>query len=240
MLMTEYIVESEKVHKIYHTDGTKVHALKGIDLKIKRGEILAVMGPSGCGKTTLLNCLSGLDSINYGIIKIDGRRIDNLSDVELTRYRGLKMGFVFQAYNLIPVLTAVENVELPMLLNGTKPDVARKRAIAALRDVGLAGREHHLPNQLSGGEQQRVAIARALAHNPAIVWADEPTGNLDTKSTKEIVNLILRLNKERGNTFVIVTHDPSVGECAHRVVLMRDGKIMKEYEPVCKIRPGGA
>jgi len=240
MLMTEYIVESEKVHKIYHTDGTKVHALKGIDLKIKRGEILAVMGPSGCGKTTLLNCLSGLDSINSGIIKIDGRRIDNLSDVELTRYRGLKMGFVFQAYNLIPVLTAVENVELPMLLNGTKPDVARKRAIAALIDAGLPGREHHLPNQLSGGEQQRVAIARALAHNPAIVWADEPTGNLDTKSTKEIVNLILRLNKERGNTFVIVTHDPSVGECAHRVVLMRDGKIMKEYEPVCKIRPGGA
>ncbi|MEM3395979.1 MAG: ABC transporter ATP-binding protein [Thermoplasmata archaeon] len=227
----DYIVEAENVHKIYNSGSTKVHALRGVSLKIKRGEILSVMGPSGCGKTTLLNCLSGLDTINKGIVKIDDKRIDNLTDVELTEYRAKKMGFVFQAYNLIPVLTAVENVELPMLVAGKKPDVARKMALKALREVGIEQWAEHLPNQLSGGQQQRVAIARALGNNPAIVWADEPTGNLDSQSTKEIVNLIVKLNREKGHTFVIVTHDLFVGEHAHRVVQMQDGKITREYVP---------
>lgn len=229
--MTNYIVEAESVHKVYKTSSTKVHALRGVSLKINRGEILSVMGPSGCGKTTLLNCLSGLDGIDKGIVKIDEKRIDNLSDVELTDYRAKKMGFVFQAYNLIPVLTAVENVELPMLVAGKKLEVARKMAMQALRDVGLERWADHLPNQLSGGQQQRVAIARALGNNPAIVWADEPTGNLDSQSTKEIVNLIVKLNKEKGHTFVIVTHDIFVGEQAHRVVQMEDGRITGEYVP---------
>ncbi|MGC8913075.1 MAG: ABC transporter ATP-binding protein [Thermoplasmata archaeon] len=237
--MDEYIVEASDVHKIYTTGSTKVHALRGVSLSIKKGEILSVMGPSGCGKTTLLNCLSGLDNINSGTIKIEGKRIDNMSDVELTRYRALKMGFVFQAYNLIPVLTAVENVELPMLVGGKKPDVARKMALRALKDVGLEKWAGHLPNQLSGGQQQKVALARALANNPAIVWADEPTGNLDSQSTRDIVELLIKLNKERGHTFVIVTHDSFVGECAHRVVMMRDGKIIKAYTPVGKTRSDG-
>lgn len=229
--MANYIVEAEDVHKTYFTNGTQIHALRGVSLKIKRGEILSVMGPSGCGKTTLLNCLSGLDTIDKGIVKIEGKRIDNLTDIQLTEYRAKKMGFVFQAYNLIPVLTAVENVELPMLVSGIKPDVARKMALKALKDVGLEQWADHLPNQLSGGQQQKVAIARALGNNPAIVWADEPTGNLDSQSTKEIVNLIVKLNRERGHTFVIVTHDIFVGEHAHRVVQMKDGKIIGEYVP---------
>ncbi|MCX8173064.1 MAG: ABC transporter ATP-binding protein [Thermoplasmata archaeon] len=229
--MADYIVEAEDLHKIYSTGSTRVHALRGVSLKIRRGEILSVMGPSGCGKTTLLNCLSGLDGIDKGIVKIDGKRIDNLTDVELTDYRARKMGFVFQAYNLIPVLTAVENVELPMLVGGKKPEVARKMALRAMRDVGLEQWAEHLPNQLSGGQQQRVAIARALGNNPAIVWADEPTGNLDSQSTKEIVNLLVKLNREKGHTFVLVTHDLFVGEHAHRVVQMQDGKIIREYVP---------
>ncbi|MEM3444842.1 MAG: ABC transporter ATP-binding protein [Thermoplasmata archaeon] len=235
--MADYIVEAEDVHKIYSTGSTRVHALRGVSLKIKRGEIVSIMGPSGCGKTTLLNCLSGLDSIDKGVVRIDSKRIDNLTDVQLTEYRAKKMGFVFQAYNLIPVLTAIENVELPMLVGGIKPDEARKRAMSALKAVGLERWAEHLPNQLSGGQQQKVAIARALGNNPAIVWADEPTGNLDSQSTKEIVNLIGKLNRERGYTFVIVTHDIFVGEHAHRVVQMKDGKITGEYVPQ---RHGGA
>jgi len=229
--MAGYIVEAENVHKIYTTGTTKVHALRGVSIKIKKGEIVSVMGPSGCGKTTLLNCLSGLDGINSGLVKIEGKRIDNLRDVELTEYRAKKMGFVFQAYNLIPVLTAVENVELPMLVSGRKPAMARKIAMKALQAVGLEKWAEHLPNQLSGGQQQRVAIARAIANNPAIVWADEPTGNLDSESTKEIVNLLLKLNREMGLTFVIVTHDAFGSEHAHRVIRMRDGQIIGEYVP---------
>jgi len=221
----ETIIEARDVHKTYDTGSVKVHALRGVDLAVKRGEMVAIMGPSGCGKTTLLNCFAGLDGIDSGEIVIDGTPLQTMNDRQKTNLRAHKMGFIFQFYNLLPVLSAIENVELPMLVSGTKSGEARKRAEEALALVGLSDRGSHRPAELSGGQQQRTTIARALVTKPAIVWADEPTGDLDSETSQEIMDLLCRLNKENGQTFVIVTHSPEVGARADRIVRMRDGHI---------------
>jgi ABC-type lipoprotein export system ATPase subunit len=197
-----------------------------VNLSIGRDELVAVMGPSGCGKTTLLNALSGLDAIDRGEIFIAGEPLHAMSDAHRTEYRARQMGFVFQGFNLMPVLSAVENVELPLLVSGAGVGAARRRALKMLERVGLADRVHHRPNQLSGGQQQRVAIARALVNEPAIVWADEPTGNLDSDASEEVLELLLQLNRENRQTFVVVTHDPAVGSRMDRIVRMRDGRIV--------------
>jgi putative ABC transport system ATP-binding protein len=219
------ILVARQVTKIYRTATHEVPALRAIDLTIARGELLAVMGPSGSGKTTLLNCLSGLDEIDGGAVTIDGADLGAMSDARRTAHRARHMGFIFQSFNLIPVLSAVENVELPLLLTGSKPGVARSRAAAMLERVGLGERQSHRPNELSGGEQQRVAIARALVAEPAIVWADEPTGNLDSQMAVTVVELLQEVNRA-GQTIVIVTHDPEIGGRARRLVRMQDGRIV--------------
>jgi putative ABC transport system ATP-binding protein len=224
----EPIVEARAIFKTYDKGKVQVHALRGIDLAIGRGEMVSVMGPSGCGKTTLLNCLSGLDAIGEGEVLIEGVALSSLSDKERTDYRARRMGFVFQFYNLMPVLTAVENVELPLLVARAPGKEARRKALAALDLVGLAGRAEHVPDELSGGERQRVTIARALVNDPAIVWADEPTGDLDSENAEEISDLMRRLNVERGLTFVTVTHDLGVGQKADRLVRMVDGEIVAD------------
>jgi ABC-type lipoprotein export system ATPase subunit len=220
------MVEARSVCKSYRTEELTVHALEDVNLSIGRGELVAVMGPSGCGKTTLLNALSGLDAIDRGEIFIAGEPLHTMSDARRTEYRAGSMGFVFQGFNLMPVLSAVENVELPLLVSGAGVGAARRRALEMLERVGLADRVHHRPNQLSGGQQQRVAIARALVNEPAIVWADEPTGNLDSDASEEVLELLLQLNRENRQTFVVVTHDPAVGSRMDRIVRMRDGRIV--------------
>jgi putative ABC transport system ATP-binding protein len=217
------IVVARGLRKVYR-GGSEVEALKGVDLEIARGELLAIIGPSGSGKTTLLNCLSGLEQIDGGEVLVDGKDLAELTDDDRTEYRAKSMGFVFQAFNLLPVLSAVENVEIPMLLLGEGSKQARARALETLDEVGLAPRADHRPEQLSGGEQQRVAVARALVHRPAVVFADEPTGNLDSESTQAILDLFLRLNAG-GQTIVMVTHNPGVAEAAGRTISMRDGLI---------------
>jgi len=225
------IVRSDALKKTYDTGRTKVEALKGVTLSIKKGEMVAIMGPSGCGKTTLLNTLSGLDSITEGDVLIDGVSLNGLSDDEKTKIRAKNMGFIFQFYNLLPVLDAVENVELPLLLSGNNPKDARKRAIRMLEIVGLKEWIHHRPAELSGGQRQRVTIARALVNNPAIVWGDEPTGDLDSNTSKEIMDLLCELNRKNHQTFVIVTHDLNVAKRAHRIITMRNGRIYQELPP---------
>ena len=219
------IIEATEVVKIYDTGRVKVNALHNVDLKVQRGEMVAIMGPSGCGKTTLLNCLSGLDSINGGVIKIAGRDLAKMSDNEKTRYRATKMGYVFQAFNLLPVLTALENVEMPLLISGTKAREAREKAKEALGLVNLGDWVNHYPTELSGGQQQRVAIARSLVNQPEIVWGDEPTGNLDSENSDEIMDLLISLNKQNRQTFVLVTHSEALATLAHRTIRMRDGRI---------------
>ena len=221
----DIIVEARDVHKTYDTGSVQVHALRGISLEIFRGEMAAIMGPSGCGKTTLLNCLAGLDGIDSGEVLIDTVPLQKMSDRQRTDLRARKMGFVFQFYNLLPVLSAIENVELPMLVSGTGAAEARRRAGEALELVSLSDRATHRPAELSGGQQQRVTIARALANNPAIIWADEPTGDLDSETSNEIMDLLHRLNKQNGQTFVLVTHAPEIGSQADRIIRMRDGVI---------------
>lgn len=222
------IVEARSLHKTYDTGTVRVEALRGVDLVLEQGEMVAIMGPSGCGKTTLLNCLSGLDALDGGEVVIEGTALSEMSDRERTDYRARRMGFVFQFYNLMPVLTAVENVELPLLLARADGDEARARALDALELVGLRERAGHVPDALSGGERQRVTIARSLVNDPAIVWADEPTGDLDSENAAEIVELMRRLNSERGLTFLIVTHDIAVGRKTDRIVRMVDGVIRGE------------
>jgi putative ABC transport system ATP-binding protein len=219
------MVEARGVEKAYAAGGVRVRALRGVDLAISRGEMVAVMGPSGCGKTTLLNCLSGLDEFDEGEVLIGGESISAMSDRRRTRFRAKKMGFIFQTYNLIPVLCAVENVELPLLVAGTRPKEARTRAHAALETVGVPEQAQKRPNEMSGGQQQRVTVARSLVNDPTIVWADEPTGALDSETSAEIMDLLVELNREHGQTFVLVTHDASVARRAHRIVRMRDGTI---------------
>ncbi len=217
------IVRARGVRKVYRA-GTEVVALRGIDVDIAPGEMVAIIGPSGSGKTTLLNCLSGLEHIDAGTVVVDGANLAQLHDDDRTAYRARHMGFIFQAFNLLPVLSAVENVEIPLLLLGVPARDARGRAQEILDAVGLAPRAGHRPDQLSGGEQQRVAVARALVHRPAVVWADEPTGNLDTEAADAVVNLLVSMNAQ-GQTIVLVTHNPGLAARARRTVSMRDGRI---------------
>jgi len=229
--MNDVIIEGRSVTKVYDSGDIKVRALNGINVQIKKGEMVSIMGPSGCGKTTFLNCFSGIDDATSGEIFIEGKNLAHMNDNEKSRHRAKRMGFVFQNYNLLPVLTAVENVELPLLVTGVNPKEARGRAEGMLELVGLSARKGFKPAKLSGGEQQRVTVARALVNNPAIIWADEPTGNLDAETSRQIMDLLCKLNVENGQTFVIVSHDATVGERANRVLRMRDGVIEMEYEP---------
>jgi putative ABC transport system ATP-binding protein len=221
------ILSARGVFKTYRTGTHEVHALRGIDLDIRSGELVMIMGPSGNGKTTLLNCLSGLDDIDAGTVTVDGQDLFAMSDANRTRQRAQRMGFIFQSFNLIPVLSAAENVELPLLVNSVASKIARERAREMLARVGLADRGHHRPGELSGGEQQRVAIARALVAEPALIWADEPTGALDSKTAGGIVELLLEVNAA-GQTLVVVTHDEVVGRSGLRLVQMDDGQIMQD------------
>jgi putative ABC transport system ATP-binding protein len=221
----EPIVTARHISKLYRTHGVEVPALVDVSLEIRRGEMVAIMGPSGCGKTTLLNCLAGLDTIDSGQIAISGHDLAAMRDSQRTDFRARTMGFIFQSFNLLPVLTALENVELPLLVLRERPHIARRRAREMLAAVGLSNRERHRPAELSGGQQQRVTIARALVNDPAIVWADEPTGNLDSEAAHEIMTLMAELNQARGQTFVIVTHAAEIGARAHRILAMRDGRI---------------
>lgn len=226
-------IEAVDVHKVYDTGSIKVHALRGVNFSVQPGEMVAVMGASGSGKTTLLNCLSGLDSVTSGVSSINGTDLADLTDNERTDYRANNMGFIFQTFNLLPVLTAVENVELPLVVSGTPAKEARERAMAMLDQVGLADWAHHKPAELSGGQGQRVTVARALVNNPAIVWADEPTGALDSETAANIMHLIRELNEVNKQTFLLVTHDPRVAAVCRRLVRMKDGEIVSD-EPVAE------
>ena len=226
--MQDSIVRASGIHKTYDTGQVRVNALRGVDLTVQRGEMVAIMGPSGCGKTTMLNCLSGLDEVDSGQVVIDGVVLHDLPDDERSDYRAKNMGFVFQLYNLLPVLSSVENVEMPLLLSGVGAAQARRRSLEMLADVGLAERANHLPAELSGGQRQRVTIARALINQPSIIWADEPTGDLDSETTDEIMNLIIELNRANQQSFILVTHSEEVGKMAHRIVRMRDGVIVDD------------
>ncbi len=196
--MTDPIIRATGIEKTFRTGKIEVRALRGIDFAVEPGEMVAVMGPSGCGKTTMLNCLSGLDECDQGDVWIEGQNLRSMGDRARTTYRAQRMGFIFQTFNLLPVITAVENVELPLLVSGVRPKEARQRALEALDQVGLADRVDHRPSALSGGQRQRVTIARSLVNRPAIVWADEPTGNLDSQSANDVLDLMRSLNQERG------------------------------------------
>ena len=224
----DIVIEARDVEKTYDTGSVKVFALRGVSLQVPRGEMLAIMGPSGCGKTTLLNSLSGLDDFDSGIVLIEGNDLSRMADDRKTEFRAKDMGFVFQTYNLLPVLTSVENIELPLIVSGTKPKVAREQALASLERVGLLDKAGQRPSQLSGGQRQRVTVARALVNKPAIVWADEPTGALDSTTATEIMDLIVDLNSTAHQTCVIVTHDPKVAARCHRTIHMADGLIVRE------------
>jgi putative ABC transport system ATP-binding protein len=234
----DVIISAQQVVKTYDTGSNTVQALKGVDFEVRRGEMVGVMGPSGCGKTTLLNCLSGLDDVNAGLILIEGEDIAKMGDKKRTAYRAKRMGFIFQVYNLLPVLTAVENVELPLLVSNVKPSEARTLALDALAKVGLLDWADHRPAELSGGQRQRVTVARSLVNSPAIVWADEPTGALDSAAASEIMDLLIELNQKQGLTIVLVTHDQGVGNMCNRIVRMRDGEIVGEDAPGRGLRAG--
>ena len=227
------ILRAADLWKIYPMGDTEVSALRGVSLEISQGEILAITGPSGSGKTKLLNCLSSLDTVSRGEIYFEERDISNISDNERTKLRGERMGFIFQQYQLIPVLNAVENVELPLLLLNFPADEARKKALESLSMLGLSNRSNHKPSELSGGQQQRVAIARAIVHNPKILFADEPTGNLDSDTSDSVIQALEELNRIHGITIVIVTHDTSVSQRCNRILEINDGilfEINKEEE----------
>ena len=221
------ILVAQGVRKTYRTGAETVEALRGVDLDVAAGEFLAVMGPSGSGKTTLLNCLSGLDDVDAGSVAVDGDDIHAMTDARRTRHRAASMGFIFQAFNLIPVFSAVENVELPLLLAGSGAKEARRRAEESLRRLGLGHRLRHRPPELSGGEQQRVTVARAIAGEPRIVWADEPTGNLDTETAATVMDLLRGLHDD-GLTLILVTHDDAIGASAARRIEVRDGRIVAD------------
>jgi putative ABC transport system ATP-binding protein len=226
----EPILSARGVAKTYRTGAQEVPALRGVDLDVHAGELVMVMGPSGNGKTTLLNCLSGLDDVDAGTVTVDGRDLHAMSDAERTRHRAARMGFVFQSFNLIPVFSAAENVELPLLVTGVASRAARGRAREMLARVGLADRAGHRPGELSGGEQQRVAVARALVAEPALVWADEPTGALDSHTAGEIVELLHEVHAA-GQTLVVVTHDEALGRSGQRLVHVRNGHVLGGAEP---------
>ena len=219
-------MQATGVWKLYASGTSTVEAVRGVDVTLKVGEMVAIMGPSGCGKTTLLNVLSGIDVPSAGEVFVDGKPLFGVSDNERTTMRSNYLGFIFQNFNLLPVLSAVENVELPLLLLGVAASEARTRAMQALTDVGLAERSQHRPAELSGGQQQRVAVARAVVHRPAVILCDEPTGNLDSKTSEEVLALLKRINEEHQTTFLIVTHDARIAELCDRVLQMEDGLII--------------
>ena len=226
--MTELIIEAAGVWKRFDAGRHKIDALRGVNLEVRRGEVIAVMGPSGCGKTTLINCLSGLDDIDSGTVKIAGRNLGDLTDNQRSDFRASQMGFVFQTYNLLPMLSGIENVELPLLVAGVKPSLARKRAQDAISAVGVSEWARHRPAEMSGGQRQRFTLARALATRPAIVWADEPTGALDSENGAAVMELMVELNQQNQQTFVWVTHSEEVAALAHRLIRMRDGEITSD------------
>ena len=221
----DWVVEAQDLVKIYKMGEVEVQALRGASLKITRGEVVAIMGPSGSGKTTLMNILGCLDRPTSGEYVLDGEPVARLNDDQLANIRNHKVGFVFQSFNLLSRQSALSNVELPLRYAGLVDGKRRERAKAALEAVGLGDRLTHRPMELSGGQQQRVAVARAIVNEPAIIMADEPTGNLDSKVGKEIMTLLLNLNKERGTTLIIITHDPTIGEQAQRIIRIRDGVV---------------
>ncbi len=225
--MSDWVIEAEGITKVYRMGDIEVHALRGVDVRIARGEIVSIMGPSGSGKTTLMNILGCLDRPTSGSYSLDGSQVAELSDDQLAAIRNKKVGFVFQSFNLLGRQTALTNVELPMRYAGVS-NGRRKRAMEALEAVGLGDRVQHRPNELSGGQQQRVAIARALVNNPAMIMADEPTGNLDSKSGVEIVQILLDLNKNLGTTLIFVTHDPEIASHTKRVISLLDGLIVED------------
>ncbi len=233
----DLVIDATGIVKTYDTGQVQVQALRRVDLRVPRGEMVAVMGPSGCGKTTLLNCLSGLDGFDAGRVLINGEDITRMGDNEKTEFRAKGMGFVFQTYNLLPVLSAVENVELPLIVSGTRPRTARELALAALERVGLRTYAGHRPAQLSGGQRQRVTVARAVVNSPSIVWADEPTGALDSATAGGIMDLLVELNANADQTQVIVTHAPEVAARCHRTIYMADGLIEREEATRSMITP---
>jgi putative ABC transport system ATP-binding protein len=228
--MEKTIIEVCHLKKDYYVGEVTVHALKGVDFQVKKGEFVAIMGASGSGKSTMLNILGCLDKPTGGEYKLDGVTINGMKKNDLAGLRNKKLGFIFQAYNLLPRTTALENVELPLYYNSkVRSKERRERAMKALEDVGLADRIHHMPNQLSGGQQQRVAIARSLVNDPVVILADEPTGNLDTRTSYEILELFQELN-DQGKTIVMVTHEPDIARLTKRNVVFRDGHIQKEFQ----------
>ncbi len=230
------VIEIRAVTKVYRMGDVEVHALSGASLRVEPGEMVSIMGPSGSGKSTLMNIIGCLDQTTSGQYLLDGIDVNNLSDDQLAAVRSRKIGFVFQSFNLLPRTTALQNVELPLVYAGGKN--RRERAVAALQRVGLADRLHHRPNELSGGQQQRVAIARALINDPAIILADEPTGNLDSKSGAEIMAIFQELNERQGITVVFVTHEPDIAEHTRRIVRLMDGRIVEDA-PVLHQRRAG-
>ena len=222
------VLEGRGLWKIYQSGSNKIEALREISLTIEAGEMVAIMGPSGCGKTTLLNCLSGLDELTTGEVLVEGISLTTSDDRHRTNVRGSNLGFIFQSFNLIPVLTAVENVEMPLLLQGIPAKEARQLSLDALDLVGLRNWSTHRPMELSGGQRQRVTIARAFVHDPAVILGDEPTGNLDTRTSDEVMNLLFKLNAERGTTMLVVTHDSEIASRCSRVLHMEDGLIVRD------------